>query len=86
MGRIPVTEFLLYTTQGCHLCEQAEALLRDQYWFESTWSPAEISDDDALVESYGLRIPVVQCVSNGQELGWPFTQEELANWLASCKR
>ena len=29
-------------------------------------------DDDALVERYGVRIPVLKEVSKDVELGWPF--------------
>ena len=49
----------LYTTMGCHLCSQLEALVaalaNQKVWLHHI----EISDDDALVERYGLRIPVL---------------------------
>jgi len=59
----------LYGTEFCHLCEQAEELLKtigiaDEY--------IDIADDDALIESYGTRIPVLRRDDNGAELGWPF--------------
>lgn len=60
---------LLYGTRCCHLCEQAEALLHE------TRLQAEyidIAEDDALLERYGLRIPVIRRVDNGAELDWPF--------------
>lgn len=76
-----MANFRLYTTLGCHLCEQAEALLQAQSTDGLEWTPVDIADSPALVETYGLRIPVVQCVENEQELGWPFAEQELAVWL-----
>lgn len=37
----------------------------------------EISEDAALVDRYGIRIPVVMNPENGAELGWPFVSEDL---------
>lgn len=61
---------LLYATGGCHLCEQAEALIRK--WPDVTLDVSEITDDAGLLERYGLRIPVLRRVDTGQELDWPF--------------
>ena len=71
----------LYTTLGCHLCHQLEALLvtlcSDEYRLERV----EISEDDALVERYGVRIPVL-VDGEGQELDRGFEAPRLAAWLA----
>lgn len=72
----------LYTTLGCHLCEQAEQLLNDQQAIaDLDWDAIEIADTQALIETYGVRIPVLQWSSNACELGWPFTAEQLHRWL-----
>jgi len=63
-----------FTTAGCHLCEQAAALL--QHVAADTpldIIAVEIGDDEALVERYGIRIPVVQ-FEDGEELNWPFDE------------
>ncbi len=60
---------VLYTTSGCHLCEQAEALVRRQTAWVST---VEIIDDAELLERYGIRIPVLRHLDTGNELDWPF--------------
>ena len=60
---------VLYTTGGCHLCEQAEALVRRQTAGVST---IEIVDDGELLERYGVRIPVLRRLDTGGELDWPF--------------
>ena len=39
----------------------------------------DIADDTFLFELYGVRIPVVKNEESGEELGWPFDQEQLAS-------
>ncbi len=51
---------VLYTRQGCHLCEAAWALLseaqrRDHYSLEKV----DIDTDPVLVAEHGLHVPVV---------------------------
>ena len=76
----------LYTTSGCHLCKLAEQML-DTLAAEDgcLWQPVEISDDDQLIERYGIRIPVVRKagkeLDEPQEIGWPFSLKELQEWL-----
>ena len=56
---------VLYTTLGCHLCDQARDLLL-------TVNP-EIdihAVDIALIAEYGERIPVLR--HGDRELAWPF--------------
>lgn len=63
----------LYGTVGCHLCDEAEALLQKIAGSRQLeWRYVDIADNDALVERLGERIPVLVTVS-GQELGWPFS-------------
>lgn len=77
-----MARFKLYTTLGCHLCEQAEHMLRTQPPIVAAdWEPVEIADSQELINAYGIRIPVVQCVASGRELNWPFTAQELNEWL-----
>lgn len=71
----------LYTTLGCHLCEQLEALLVTLAAEEVELERMEISADDALVERYGMRIPVL-ADDAGEELDRGFEAERLATWLA----
>ena len=75
----------LYSTSGCHLCEQAEALVQPLLSGQALQlRVVEISGDDALLERYGVRIPVLGCKdANGawQELGWPFDQAQIWSWL-----
>ena len=75
-------QLVLFTTVGCHLCEQAKAV------YDNVLNPAyfqleerDIADSDAMIEQYGVRIPVIQHESSGKELNWPFTEQELVDFL-----
>lgn len=82
---VPMAQLRLYTTLGCHLCEQAEQLLGAQQAISGLeWEAVEIAESDRLVEAYGLRIPVLQWISNADELGWPFTDTQLHHWLCDA--
>ncbi len=74
-------QLTLYTTSGCHLCEEAEEMLKLlQNEQVCRWVAVEISEDDRLVDLYGVRIPVIATVE-GRELGWPFALKALNDWL-----
>lgn len=80
----------LYTTAGCHLCEQAEALIwphlsSDEWRLQAV----DIAQSDELIERYGVRIPVVAKMADDDparvvsELGWPFDSDQFAQFLRS---
>lgn len=71
----------LFTTQGCHLCEQALSLVEPWRAQGVTVELVEITDHADWVEQYGVRIPVLQN-AQGDELGWPFDAPVLADWLS----
>lgn len=87
----------LYTTSGCHLCEQAEQLLlpvlmhvsrlrEDTGLAPLVLQHVEIAEDSALVERYGVRIPVLAVQGAAEELGWPFDQGDVFNYLNTVGR
>lgn len=67
---------VLYSTQGCHLCEMALTLIAS---FGLTVEVIDIAFDERLFERYGVTIPVLS--NGGSELNWPFDTEELKHWL-----
>jgi len=76
-------ELNLYSTSHCHLCEQAESLLMslsEQY--DIQWHTIEITEDDKLMQMYGVKIPVIKRTDNNNELNWPFTSEQLIRFLS----
>ena len=46
-----------------------------------TWQVIDIADSDTLVDQYGIRIPVI--LYREQELGWPFTIDDLKTFIAT---
>lgn len=73
----------LYTTVGCHLCEEALAMLRA---LQAKGHPldiceVEISESESLMKAYGIRIPVITTEQRDDELGWPFSREELEAFI-----
>lgn len=73
-----MARLIFYTTEGCHLCEFAAAMLAAvQAERDVAIEAVDIASDEALVESYGLSIPVVRNPDSGRELNWPFEPEDL---------
>ena len=75
-------ELKFFTTQGCHLCEQAEEILltlKKECIFEL--EVVDIAADKELVERYGLSIPVLLNAATGEELYWPFNADKIASLL-----
>lgn len=60
----------LLMTVGCHLCDDAELVVR-RALPQAYIIRVDIADNDADIDMYGTRIPVVRI--NGQELDWPFS-------------
>jgi glutaredoxin len=73
----------LYSTLGCHLCEQAKVIL----WplllkYQFRLAEIDISASDEMIENYGTRIPVLSVGDNSSELNWPFTPEQVDSYFA----
>ena len=71
----------LFTRPGCHLCDDARAVLvAEQARTPFDLQEVDIESNDALVRAYGLRIPVV--VVDGEEaFEYTIDPEELAGRL-----
>ena len=86
-------KFILYGSDGCHLCEQALAICL------SVLTPEQLSEVDivdqpnvahetkSLVELYGVHIPVLEKLGNtlgeNKKLFWPFTVEQVAQLVTN---
>lgn len=73
----------LYSTVGCHLCEQAKVILWPliaQYQFQLL--EIDIATSDELIEQYGIRIPVLAADNRLDELNWPFKAEDVNDFFA----
>jgi len=78
-----MSRLLLYYTEHCHLCDEAEVLLQTA-GLGDAYAKVEIADDPGLLELYEIYIPVLKRTDNGTELYWPFEARQLAAFLESA--
>lgn len=71
-------KMILYSRADCHLCEVAAGMLEKA---GAGWRTVDIDTDPALLEKYGLQVPVIADPESGRELFFPFSEEELARFL-----
>ncbi|MBI4809279.1 MAG: glutaredoxin family protein [Nitrosomonadales bacterium] len=76
-------ELILYGKEFCHLCDDAEAILRGLGLFADY---IDIASDEKLQERYSIRIPVLQRRDTGAELGWPFDAEGVRLFMGLAER
>ena len=69
----------LYHTDGCHLCEQAMALLVQ---CQVNYNLVDIMTEQRLIDSFGTCIPVLEN-AKGQYLNWPFAHQQIEQFLAA---
>ena len=75
-------ECQLFGTLGCHLCEVAEAELMPRVELGLLVELVDIAEDESWYEAYSRRIPVLRRVDTGAELDWPFSADEVVNFLS----
>ncbi len=74
--------FILYGTKGCHLCDDAELLLKQvQAVVSFIWQYVDIALDERLIENYGIRIPVLKKEPT-LELSWPFSLLDVVRFVS----
>ncbi|GGK83009.1 glutaredoxin family protein [Amphritea balenae] len=74
--------FLLMSSVGCHLCEQAiDILVQNMNPELHQLEEVDIAFDDALMDKYSIRIPVLVDEQSGAELGWPFDADQLHHFI-----
>lgn len=72
---------ILYGTIGCHLCEEAEGILRSQ---NVPYQYVDIIDDEKLLANYQTSIPVLSraTLAGEKKIQWPFNATTLTLWLS----
>jgi len=79
-----IPELILYGTSGCHLCDEALAIVLPIAQASGiTLHQIDIADDDALETRYRLHIPVI--THNNMELDWPFNAAQVIAFLHTHK-
>ena len=79
-----MSQMILYYTEYCHLCDEAEALLQASGYGEC-YTKVEIEDKPDLLKLYEIHIPVLQRSDNREELFWPFGAMELKKFAEADK-
>lgn len=74
---------VLFSREDCDLCDRLAEALAPMIAGRATLDIVNIDADPALVERYGLRIPVL--VGGDSELGgFPLDVERVERYLANC--
>ena len=74
-----MADFVLFGTEGCHLCEEAEQLLLQT---DVNFEKRDIMADEQALQCYAIRIPVLLNQASGLELAWPFDMQQLEDFIA----
>ncbi len=70
---------ILFGTSGCHLCEQAELIVNA--CVPDGVGYVDIAEQEQWQEQYAVRIPVLYDPKTKQELGWPFDQTDVEEFI-----
>ena len=80
-------ECRLFSTLGCHLCEEAEQVLQPLLSvlpLQIEW--VDIIEREDWVERYGVHIPVFVRLDTGAELFGPFTTQQAWEFCTAVKQ
>jgi glutaredoxin len=81
-----VSTVILYSKPGCHLCDQAAAILdRLAQEIDLSWRRQDIRSDPDLWERFRYTIPVIE-IDGGVQLAWPTTPERIRCALQDAPR
>ncbi|MCK9395689.1 MAG: glutaredoxin family protein [Methylobacter sp.] len=75
---------ILFGTSGCHLCEQAEVIVKA--CVPDGVEHVDIAEQEQWQERYAVRIPVLYDSESGRELGWPFDQADVEDFVGRVAR
>ncbi len=72
-------QLTLYGTSACHLCEDAEQIIRAALpkKLANQLIVQDITDHEELYKQYQLTIPVLNIQPNNIELHWPLTVNQV---------
>ncbi len=70
---------ILFGTSGCHLCEQAKEIINA--CVPDGVETVDIAEQEQWQEQYALRIPVLYDQEAKLDLGWPFDQSAVEEFV-----
>jgi len=76
---------LLLGTAGCHLCEEAEAIIRKclPNDYDQVIEIIDIAEQEHWQAQYAIRIPVLYHSATKKELAWRFDQADVERFIQS---
>lgn len=75
-------KIFFYTGPQCSLCDLAVIELKNTSSFNALEvEKVNIRESTDLYHLYGARIPVLKREDNNKEIGWPFSREDLEEFL-----
>jgi uncharacterized membrane protein len=74
---------LLLGTAGCHLCEEAEAIIRECLGndYQQVIEVIDIAEQEHWQAQYAIRIPVLYHPATKKELAWRFDQADVEAFI-----
>ncbi len=73
------TPLIIYSHQSCELCKMAAGLAT---MAEVDWIYQDIREDINLLRRYRNCIPVIRNQATGEELLWPFAEQDIRKLAA----
>jgi hypothetical protein len=76
-------QLTLFSGKTCCLCEDAQQLVQQSapLWYAQL-QKIDVTSSPEIYHLYAARIPVLKRLDNGRELGWPFDQNQLTEFLS----
>ena len=74
-------KLFLYTGPDCHLCELAKRELAELREKQIKIVYRNVKNHSDWYHKYAVRIPVLQREDNHSELNWPFSVDEIRDFI-----
>ena len=74
-------DIYFYTGKNCCLCDDAQLIL-NRVAPDIDCVKLDVRESTELYHLYGARIPVLKRQDSEQELGWPFDEQQLREFLS----
>jgi hypothetical protein len=76
---------LLLGTAGCHLCEEAEEIIREclPNDYDQVIEAIDIAEQEHWQTQYAIRIPVLYHPATQKELAWRFELADVESFIQS---
>lgn len=81
-----IMQLMLFGTEGCHLCEQAEEVIAECLTHHPSiaieFVDIAATGSERWYELYSIRIPVLLHPESQIELSWPFDEADVNHFIS----